>query len=180
MQREERKALLANETESMEETAAHKRALDNDVAVLRITKAELQAKTNSQTRRLEVLDAFLGLVRATKQDDLLAFARSLPAVLEESHEKEYSTNLLLKFIIQQLSGKAADGLSCGRCGADFAVNRQSTRTIGYVCPACGSYDVSTNVDLCDVLKEQLYPSDEKSDNASMPVVIRAQPIRSAD
>jgi predicted RNA-binding Zn-ribbon protein involved in translation (DUF1610 family) len=175
MQYEERKGLFAAEIKSMEETAEHKKSLDNSIAVLKTTQKELQARTESEARRLEVLDAFLGLARATNREDLLSFARVLPALLKESGEKKYSTHLLPKYIIEQLSGKAADGLTCAHCGADFVVGKQSTRRIGYQCPACGSFNVSTNIELCDVLKDRLCPTYEKTDGAPPSSTIRIVP-----
>jgi transposase-like protein/peptidoglycan hydrolase CwlO-like protein len=177
MQCEERKGVLTAEIKSMEETAEHKKALDDNIAVLKTTEKELQARTKSEAKRLEVLDAFLGLVRATNREDLLGFARVLPRLLEESYEKKYSTHLLLKFIIHQLSGNAADGLSCGYCGADFVVTKQSTRMTGsYQCPACGSFNVSTSIELCNFLKDQLCPTCEKTDGAPASSRIRIVPI----
>jgi len=176
MQYEERKGVLASEIKSMEETAEHKKTLENDIAILKTTEKELQAKTKSEARRLRVLDAFLGLVRTTNREDLRGFARVLPSLLEESYERKYSTHLLLKFIIHQLAGNAADGLSCGHCGADFVVNKQSTRMTGsYQCPVCGSFNVSTSVELCNVLKDQLCPTYRKIDGAPSSSTIRIVP-----
>ncbi len=177
IQCEERKGVLTAEIKSMEETAEHKKALDDNIAVLKTTEKELQARTKSEAKRLEVLDAFLGLVRATNREDLLGFARVLPRLLEESYKKKYSTHLLLKFVIHQLSGNAADGLSCRHCGADFVVNKHSARMIGsYQCPACGSFNVTTNIELCDVLKDQLCPTFEKTDGTPASSRIRIVPI----
>jgi len=180
LQYEEKKRVLSGEVKSMEEIVEHQNILEHNIAVLKTTEKELQATTKREAKRLELLDGFLGLVHAANREDLQSFAGFLPTLLKESYKKNYSTHLLLKFVFQQLSGKAADGLSCIRCGAHFVVNKQPARMFGYQCPACGSLSVSTNVDLCDILRNRPNPIGEKTDGTVTLTPIRVCPIDSGE
>ena len=178
LQYEEKKSVLSGEVKSMEEIVERQNILEHNITVLKTTEKELQGKTKREARRLEVLDAFLGLIHAANREDLQGFARVLPTLLKEAYKKNYSTYLLLKFVFQQLSGKAADGLSCTNCGTAFVVNKQPARMFGYQCPVCGSLSVSTNVELWDILRDRLSPTGEKTDGTVTLIPIRVCPIDS--
>jgi len=158
---EQRRDQLAVKVKSLEETVGYKEALDEEIAELKVIEEKLRDRIESETKRLEVLDAFLGLVHATSREELQRFARALPKVLEEASEKEYSANVLVKYVFSQLVGKVGSVFSCRVCSAEFAVNRQPKTFPEFQCPVCGTIRVSLKTGLSDTLKAQLRPTGEE-------------------
>lgn len=159
---EEKRDILVAEIESLEETLEFKKSLDKEIAENKLILDQVKARINAEAERLEVLDAFLGLVQANDWQQLESFARSAPKLLEQAREGKYSVDLLRKYMVEQLTGKVAGVLSCSNCGAEFAVNKPPEKFLGYLCPVCGiRHSVSVKVELGDTLKSQLYPPDAK-------------------
>ncbi len=159
---EEKRAILVAEIESLEETLEFKKSLDKEIVEHKHILKQVKARINTEGERLEVLDAFLGLVQANDWEQLESFARSAPKLLEQARQGTYSVGLLRKYIVEQLTGKVAGVLSCNNCGAEFAVNKPPEKILGYQCPVCGMrHSVSVKVELADILKSQLHPRDAK-------------------
>lgn len=159
---EEKKDILVAEIKTLEETLGFKKSLDKEIAEHKLILEQLEARVNGEAERLELLDAFLGLVQAKDWQQLESFARDAPKLVEHARQGTYSVDLLRKYIVDQLTGNVAGILCCSNCGAEFAVNKPPDKISGYRCPVCGmSYSVSVKVELVDILKSQLHPPDTK-------------------
>ena len=160
---EEKRDILVAEIEPLEETLEFKKSLDKEIVEHKHILEQVKARINTEGERLEVLDAFLGLVQANDWQQLESFAGSAPKLVKQACEGKHSVDLLRKYMVEQLTGKVAGVLSCSHCGAEFVVNKPAQEVLGYQCPVCGMrHSVSVKVELRDILKSQLHPRDAKN------------------
>jgi DNA repair exonuclease SbcCD ATPase subunit len=153
--REQRRNFLIEELKPLEDNRKVKQNLDNEIAKTKASLEDLENMLKAESRKIEIFNAFLGLIRATNWQELDLFSAALPGFLKESREKQYSVELLKKYIIDRLTGKTANLLSCRNCGAEFVVNKVPEYS-GYQCPVCHmSISIYTKIDLADILSAQI-------------------------
>lgn len=117
--REQRRRYLTEELKPLEENLKLKSDLDEKIAEATVRLKSLETRLEGERERFEVFDAFLGLIQAGDWHQLELFSNILPAILKESREKSYSVDILRNHIINRITGKTVNILSCGNCGAAF-------------------------------------------------------------
>jgi len=97
--------------------------------------AEIEAKFNYEKSRLQVFDAFLGVVDSSSIASLEKFVVGLPALLDLVKQGKYSPELLRTYILKTLTADTLQVLKCQSCGAMFSVDKPAG-LYGYYCPCC--------------------------------------------
>lgn len=97
--------------------------------------AEAETRKKLEGRRWEAFKGFLGLVKASSMADVRKAAQTLPKIVEETQEGQYSTEFLANYILRELSGPVLAVYRCESCGARFTVDKPPVGS--YRCPVNG-------------------------------------------
>jgi len=117
--------------------------------------AELQAKVNSDTKRREIFESFLGLVQLSSMEELRKFTQEMPALIEEAEQGKYSPEFLRSFILGKLAGPELRILKCTSCQHHFYVDK-GPELSSLICPVCHLYySVTVDQDAEALVKDSL-------------------------
>ncbi|MBA7644292.1 hypothetical protein ES703_52034 [subsurface metagenome] len=152
------KSSLSDDIKSKEKKTGDLKELEAEHDAVSASLSETKAKLNQEKRRLEIFESFLGLIQSSSIPQLENFVEGLPYQLGLVKAGKYSSELLRKMIIQNLTGGTLQVLICSSCKVKFVVDKQPL-TLGddYHCPLCGmTYPVEVDKDALVILKTELF------------------------
>lgn len=95
----------------------------------------METRKKLEGRRWEAFEGFLGLVKASSMDDVRKAAQTLPRIVEEAQDGQYSPEFLKNYILRDLVGHVLEVCRCESCGARFTVDKPPVGS--YLCPVGG-------------------------------------------
>ncbi len=149
---ERQKSDIASYIKTLESQVADLQELKDKHDSLLVDVAKLEVEIQSNRKQLDILHSFQGLIKASSFEDIFRFAKSLPDLLTDIKQKDYSPQLLRDYILETLSGRTLRSLRCTSCGAKFAADKPSRSLLGYHCPVCSSSLVNVIKDEGSILK----------------------------
>ena len=152
---EDYRDLLSDDIKAKEQKVADLEELESKHNSILDSLSQIEAKVNRQKNRWEVFESLLGLVQSSSLTELEKFAAILPHLLKEVKQGKYSSELLTKMILKELTGDKLQLLKCTSCQAKFSVDKAS-KLGGYHCPICGlSHQIVVDQDALAILKKAL-------------------------
>ncbi len=146
--------ILSDDIKAKEQKVGDLKELESKHDALLASVSDIEAKLSHEKSRLQIFDAFLGVVGSTSITKLEEFITGLPALLDLVKQGKHSPELLRAMIVKQLTGGSLQVMKCSSCGAKFSAD-QSPSTFGYNCSCCGRLTVMIDQDEIAVLKKAL-------------------------